>query len=253
MNIMEDKRLVFDTIPDHFDKWRGHYSKELFDYIVKTCSLTKDKRCLEIGPGTGQATDFALETGCDYTAIELGSNLSRKMSEKYGGRSNFRLINADFAEYPFEPQSFDLVYSAAAVQWVGEVPVYTRTFEILKNGGYLAMFYMSGDYKTPSPELYDKIQSVYDSYFVSDSPYRQKFDYTKGAEYGFEYLGETKFHGNRHYSADEYIEFIKTHSNHITLNEKYRDVFFRGIYDAVSEYGGINFDDTYHLHLCRKL
>ena len=58
-----DKRLVFDTIPERFDRYRIRYSKELFDYIVKVCSLTSDKRCLEIGPGTGQATDFALETG----------------------------------------------------------------------------------------------------------------------------------------------------------------------------------------------
>lgn len=61
---MLDKRKVFDAIP------------ELFDYIVSETQLDKTKRCLEIGPGTGQATDFELRTGCHYCAIELGEHLT---------------------------------------------------------------------------------------------------------------------------------------------------------------------------------
>ena len=34
---MLDKRLVFDTIPEQFDKWRGRYSPALFENIVQ-CS-----------------------------------------------------------------------------------------------------------------------------------------------------------------------------------------------------------------------
>ena len=89
---MEDKRLVFDTISERFDQWREKYTPELFDYIIKTCYLDETKSCLEIGPGTGQASDFAIKTGCDYTAIELGSNLASVMSSKYGNYSNFKII-----------------------------------------------------------------------------------------------------------------------------------------------------------------
>ena len=247
-----DKRLVFDTIPEHFDKWRVRYSKELFDYIVKTCSLTADKKCLEIGPGTGQATDFALETGCDYTAIELGEHLARKMCEKYGDLPNFRLINGDFEKYEFEPGSFDLVYSAATIQWIDEDIAYSKTFDILRHGGYLAMFYMSEDYRTRSPELFDTIQKIYDSSFVTDSPYTQRFDYKGGSRFGYEYLGETEFRGVRSYTADEYIEYIKTHSTHIMINENSKDRFFAAVHDAVESFGGIVFDDIYRLHLYRR-
>ena len=34
-----DKRLVFDTIPEKFDRWRVRYDPQLFDYIIKTTGL----------------------------------------------------------------------------------------------------------------------------------------------------------------------------------------------------------------------
>lgn len=250
---MFDKRLVFDTIPELFDKWRVRYSQELFDHIVKECSLDRKKKCLEIGPGTGQATEFALKTGCDYCAIELGTHLAEILKRKYDKFENFQVINADFEIYPFESGQFDLVYSAAAIQWIKEEIAYKKCYSILKDHGYLAMCYMCGDYKTDDPALFEDIQQIYDTYFVSESPYKQKFNYEDGEKYGFHYLGRKDFHGRRSYSADEYIEYIKTHSDHITLREENRNPFFHGIRDAILNHGNnISFQDTYVLHLYQK-
>ena len=88
-------RKVFDTIPEQFDRFRPRYSGELFEYLIGRAELGPDKKVLEIGPGTGQATDPILETGCDYNAIELGEHLYAKMIEKYGRFSNFHIVNGD--------------------------------------------------------------------------------------------------------------------------------------------------------------
>lgn len=181
---MEDNRLAFDNITDIFDKWRCRYSQELFDYIIETCGLNKNKKCLENGPGTGQATDFALQTGCNYTAIELGENLTAFMKDKYGKYSNFNIVNADFETYAFPKNSYDLVYSAAAIQWIREDIAYSKCVQMLKDGGYLAMFFTCGDYRTPNPELYASIQKIYDKYFKPENPYTCKFDYENGTSYG---------------------------------------------------------------------
>lgn len=250
---MFDQRLVFDTIPELFDKWRGRYSRELFDYIVEECSLNREKKCLEIGPGTGQATEFALKTGCDYCAVELGAHLAELLKSKYGKYENFRVVNADFEVHPFEAGQFDLVYSAAAIQWIKEETAYQKCYSILKDQGYLAMFFMYGDYKTGNPALFEDIQQIYDAYFVSKMPYRQKFNYEAGERYGFHYLGRRDFYGTRSYSAEEYIEYIKTHSDHIMIREEYRVPFFQGIRDAILKHGNrICFRDTYVLHLYQK-
>ncbi len=250
---MLDKRKVFDTIPELFDKWRVRYSQELFDYIISETQLDKTKRCLEIGPGTGQATDFALKTGCDYCAIELGEHLTEYMTEKYKKYWNFHIVNTDFEKHAFEANTYDLVYSASAIQWITEEIAFSKCYEMLKKGGYLAMFLTKGDYKSTNIDLYQDIQKVYDAYFVTDAPYKQKFHYTNATEYGFESIERKEFYGTRVFTADEYVEYIGTHSDHIMIKQEYKEQFYNGIYEAIMKHGGkIEFKDTFVLYLCKK-
>ena len=72
-----DFRKIFDTIPEEFDRWRPRYCPELFADLAEYGQLGPGKEVLEVGPGTGQATEPVLRTGCSYTAIELGEHLCR--------------------------------------------------------------------------------------------------------------------------------------------------------------------------------
>ena len=67
---------TFDKIPEEFEMYRSRYCEELFDKLSSVCCLDSDKMVLEIGPGTGQATEPILLTGCNYRAIELGENFT---------------------------------------------------------------------------------------------------------------------------------------------------------------------------------
>ena len=249
----QDERKVFDTIPERFDRWRLRYTPELFAFLRTRCSLGPGTRCLEIGPGTGQATDFALDAGCDYTAIELGEHLAAMMRRKYGDRPNFKLILGDFEQHPFDSESFDFVYSAAAIQWINPQIAFSKSFDILKPGGHLAMFFLRGDYQTPNPALYQDIQKVYDEHYHTEAPYRQRFPYLDAPKYGFESEEQFSFPSSRHYTADEYVEYIHTHSDHICLREDCREAFYGGIRDAILRHGNkIAFLDQFVLYLCRK-
>lgn len=66
-----DFRKTFDRIPEEFDRYRPRYCEELFEKLCAVCALDAGKSVLEIGPGTGQATEPILRTGCNYTAIRL--------------------------------------------------------------------------------------------------------------------------------------------------------------------------------------
>lgn len=252
--IMErDKRLVFDTIPEKFDKWRVKYDPELFNYIIKTTDLGPGKSCLEIGPGTGQASDFAIKSGADYLAIELGSHLADKMCEKYSLYSNFHIVNADFEIHDFGGKKFDFIYSAATIQWIKEDVAYRRVFELLKDGGYLAMCLMVSEYKNEDPELYAEIQKVYDECFDTDQPYDQHFDYMNGESYGLTFIEKKIFRGRRVYTADENTEYMGTHSTHIAIKEEARQPFFNEVREAIIRHGNkIVYNDEYIVYLYRK-
>ncbi|MBP3701980.1 MAG: class I SAM-dependent methyltransferase, partial [Lachnospiraceae bacterium] len=117
--------------------------------------------------------DPILNTGCDYLAIELGENLADKMKQKYGGFSNFRIVKDDFITHDFGGPKFDMIYSAATIRWIPEEVAFSKTFELLKPGGTLAMMLIKGDYRTPNEDLYHKIQQVYSAYFKPET-YKSK-------------------------------------------------------------------------------
>ena len=247
-------RKVFDTIPDLFDEYRPRYSQELFDSLIEYAEIGKGKDVLELGPGTGQATDPILNTGCNYNAIELGEHLYAKMKSKYGDQDNFSIVNDDFITHDFAGQRFDMIYSAATIQWVPEEIAFKKTFELLRPGGTLAMMMTMSDYKTTNEELYAKIQKVYDAYFKPETQYTHRaFSYTNASDYGFTEVERRDFYGTRKFTADEYVAFCGTHCDHIVIPEPYRTPFFEGLRNAVQEAGNkIVFKDTYILYLTKK-
>lgn len=124
---------------------------------------------------------------------------------------------------------------------------------MLKDNAYLAMFKTIGNYKLSNPDLYEDIQKVYEAYFVTEAPYMQKFYYENALEYGFKSVQKKEFYGKRIFTADEYVEYIGTHSDHIMIKEEYREKFYDGIRKAILKHGGeIVFSDTYVLYLCKK-
>ncbi len=217
-----DFRKTFDKIPEFFDKYRPRYCNELFQELETVCELNPEKKVLEIGPGTGQATEPILKMGCDYTAIELGENFTSLMKDKFGCYQNFHIVNADFEKYGFPDDTYDLVYSAATIQWIPEQIAFTKAYRMLKPGGRLAMFMTRSDETSANPSLKSEIDKVYDKYFRVKQRYHCKLNYENVLNYGFENLQYKEWKNVRKLNANEYICYISTHCEHITLDEPYK-------------------------------
>lgn len=252
-----DFRKIFDSIPEEFDRWRPRYCDELFADLIEFAGLGPGKTVLEVGPGTGQATEPILKTSCDYTAIELGENLAAFMANKFHTYDNFNIINADFETHAFVPESFDLVYSAAAFQWIPEQIGYPKAFNILKSGGAFAMFMMRLDPRpgggyTDEP-LYSQIQAVYTAHFHPQTEYTCRMDYDARGKYGFADLERREYHKTREYDADGYIAMRATHSDHLTLPEPHKTRFYQELWDVIDRAGNkIALYDKIVMYLARK-
>lgn len=246
-------RRIFDRIPEAFDRWRPRYCEEAFADVAQYAKLGTGKSVLEIGPGTGQATEPILKTGCSYLAIELGEHLAAYTKNKFGGYENFAIINGDFETHPFEPAQFDLVYSAATIQWIPEAVGFPKVYEILKSGGTFAMMMTRTDYKTPNEALFAQIQEVYRQYFHPETPYSCKLAYENVVNYGFIDLERQSYEKTRVLNAEEFAAYIGTHCDHIALREPERGKFYAGIKEAIFKAGNtITLRDTIVLYLARK-
>lgn len=246
-------RKSFDAIPEQFDKYRPRYCQELFADLIAYAGLEPGKTVLELGPGTGQATEPILNAGCEYHAIELGEHLVEVMRRKYGNLPNFHITVDDFITHDFGALTFDCIYSAATIQWIPEEVAFGKTFGLLKPGGTLSMFRTVSDYRTPNPALFNRIQQVYDAYFKPETPYACKLRYENATLYGYVGFERREYHGTREFTADEYAQFSGTHCDHIVIPEPYKSKLFDGLRDAVNEFSGrIVFQDAYVMDLVRK-
>jgi trans-aconitate methyltransferase len=250
-----DFRKVFDinVSPDDFDKWRTRYCDELFADVIKASKLDKNKTALEIGPGTGQATEPVLMSGCSYLAVEIGVNFTEHMKSRFGAYDNFQIVNADFETYDLGKNKFDLVYSAATIQWIPEEIAFTKVYDILKSNGTFAMFMTRTDYKSSDEALYQKIQEVYDKYFKPEIPYIQHFEYKNAINYGFTDFECRHYYTEREYTADEFVSWTKISAPQLTIKEPYKSRFLSGIKNAILDFGNrITLLDDNVLYLVRK-
>ncbi|MCR5684611.1 MAG: methyltransferase domain-containing protein, partial [Lachnospiraceae bacterium] len=118
--------------------------------------------------------------------------------------SNFHIVNDDFITCNFERQRFDVIYSAATIQWIPEEIAFSKTYELLRPGGVLAMMLTKSDYKTPNEDLYAKIQSLYDRYFKPEITYTHgSFKYENAPNYGYTDFERHDFYGTREMGPDE--------------------------------------------------
>lgn len=252
-----DFRTIFEQVSEQFDRWRPRYCDELFADLIEYANLSLNSKVLEVGPGTGQATEPILKTGCSYLAIELGESFSKIMKNKFNSYQNFDIVNADFETYPFKSEQFDLVYSAAAFQWIPERIGYPKAYDILKSGGTFAMFMMRPDIRpgggyTEEP-LYSQIQEVYAEFFHPETEYKCSLDYDARDKYGFINLERREYLKTRDYNAEDYVSLIGTHSDHITLQEPNKSKFYDGIRKAILDSGNkITLYDKITIYLAKK-
>lgn len=250
---MDDFRKVFNRIPEEFDKWRPRYCDAVFQDVIAYASLKEDSGALEIGPGTGQATEPFLRTGCAYQAIELGEEFTAFLRERFASYKNFSVVHGDFETHSFGEETFDLVLSAATIQWIPEEIAFPKSYALLKSGGALAMMMTHSDDWTDNPALYEAIQRVYDRSFRPEHRYSCYLEYSNTAKYGFGTMERREYPMTRVLTTEEYISWIGTHAEHITLEEPHRSAYFEGIRQAINSFGGsITVKDTVILYLTRK-
>ena len=160
MAVIKGLEWTFNTVAAEYDRWAPGYPAALYEDLLTYKPMGMDASALEIGIGTGQATEPILKTGCTLTAVELGDELARLAEQNFAAYPNFTVVNLPFQEYTCPDESFDLIYSAGAFHWIPEDYGYSTVHRMLKSGGAFARFAKHPDYRKDDPALWEDMQKV---------------------------------------------------------------------------------------------
>lgn len=252
---------MFDEAVLDYEKRRPKYGSQIFEDIIKYADITADKSIIEIGCGTGQATESFLKTKCKVTAVELGENLAAYTKNKFRDCANLEVIQSAFENYECDNNKFDMLYSATAFHWIPDEIGYKKSYKILKSGGTIALFWNKPCINSKDDPLYKKIQSLYNQFLpqlshkaannTDKARYSGRMNQIE--RYGFIDIKFKLYHNIRKMTGVEYTELLNTYSDHRSLDKSIRLPFFNAVRAAIEESGNeLIIYDTVDLYLARK-
>lgn len=134
-------RKAFGVDPAGYDAARPAYPTWIFDFLCERCGLGPGAATFEIGAGTGTATRQLLMLGANpLIAIEPDDRLAAFLRDAIPDEA-LTIVIKPFEETQLRESGFDLGLSATAFHWLDEDLSLAKVAELLRPGGWWAMFW----------------------------------------------------------------------------------------------------------------
>lgn len=168
---MIEKIEPYKGIATIYDKIRPSYPEKLIQDIISRTKIDLSDKLLEIGAGTGKATIQFAEKGFSIHAIELGEDMAEILKVKCSEYPKVSLEVTSFEEWNSKKyEEFDLIYCAQAFHWLDTNIKYKKCHELLKDQGYLVLFwYNTDEYELEATKVIDeKVEELVRKYVADD-------------------------------------------------------------------------------------
>jgi len=258
-----EQRFVFDEIADLYDRVRPAYPETLIDDVIALAGVGPDARLLEIGCGTGQATEAFARRGLRIVCLEPGAALARRARERLARFGGVDVLPYTLEAWPLDASAFDLVVVAQAFHWLRADLRFAKTADALRPGGALAVFGNSPVLeRTPLRIELDRAYAlqapairkpILTRWYADDLSMRTLF--RESRRFG---PVESRSHPwAKTYPVDEYLDLLRTHSDHRLLAEADRERLIGAVRDAIERHGGaitVRYDaNLYVAHVSQPL
>ncbi|MGW4634570.1 class I SAM-dependent methyltransferase [Nocardia sp. NPDC004415] len=127
----------FDTHAEVYDRARPPYPVELWTRLRELGILRDGIRAVDLGAGTGLATEPLVRAGATVTAVEPGATLAHRLRQRLP-TVTVHVATAETA--PLRPAAFDLAVAATAVHWFDLDTVLPRVHRALIPDGHFAVW-----------------------------------------------------------------------------------------------------------------
>jgi SAM-dependent methyltransferase len=242
---LREQRLVFGEDAALYDRVRPSYPEELIDDVLGLAGLLC--RAVDAGCGTGKAAVLLAARGAEGIGIEPDAAMAEVARRKLAAHPRWRVDVSDFEDW--KPRNgdvpVDLVTCAQAWHWLDRERGTRQAERLLRPGGWLAIWGHEPEYRD-SP-LRRQIDAAYARYAPRPSVRSQapRERVPPGSSFGAPV--EREYRGWRDYSAAEWMELMRTSSDHKVLPAERREPLLAAVAEAIEAHGG-----TYrHHHVCR--
>jgi len=240
-----ERKETFNTNAEQYEKSRPKYHKSILNIVSSVIEMNSSTRILEIGCGTGQATELFANTNACIHSIDIGEKLIEICKTKFRNYPNIEFEVIQYENYQSSIK-YDLVFSATAYHWIMQPDGDIRTYNLLSDTGVFALF--RNYHFNHNDGFFIESQPIYEKY-MGKRETAENDNYTKMNTELFEKVCSYDYFWRENYSIDDYIKLISTYSDHIALKKEDRDgLFFELIDLAESKYNG-SIEKNYQLHL----
>jgi SAM-dependent methyltransferase len=250
-----EQRFTFDEVAELYDLVRPRYPHELFLDLIRLAHLKADDRVLEIGCGTGQATEPLARRGYSLLCLEPGPSMARVARERLARFTNVEVVTDSFEHWSLQPESFALVMSAQAFHWVAPEIRFQKAAAALHPGGHLAIFGATPLREaTALRRALDRAYTAYAPAMASSPTSAQWYSASSATESFFAASGsfgavtKRSYHWSRVYKTADYLDLMRTQSDHRLLPETQRETLLAEIGKIIEACGG-SITTRYEAHL----
>lgn len=238
---------TFSNVINDYDYARPKYPTELYKKIIEFANLKEKHYILEVGAGTGQATDLFASSPYNLDLLEVSKIQVDFLKEKYRTNKNIAVIHSYFEEYKTKKE-YELIYSATAFHWVNSEVGYPKAWSMLKNGGSLAVFWHMSSVTYHSEGIFRLLNKIQKKYMPDsslgfdeggiDNIKQNRIKQIQSGGY-FKKPCYYEYNWIDTYDAVRYVKLINSYSSTQLLEEHERDNYLNEIRETILEQGGI--------------
>jgi len=139
MGVLEDKanaRLFYKYLSKVYDRINPFiWNEAMRDEALEWFDVQQGDRVLDVGCGTGFATEGLLRYTDDVHGLDQSRHQMEKAFEKFGARDRVRFYRGDAERLPFADDSFDAIWSSGSIEyWPEPVAALTEFRRVVKPG-----------------------------------------------------------------------------------------------------------------------